>query len=105
MLCGIVDSLNDLLSIVLLIESTNGTSNDTLTAVYAGCLCEVALKCATDNCVIATVLCADSTDALELVTCCGATTAKDTLIGIADDGYAGVIDGKLLIVGIEIVFL
>ena len=70
----------------MLFRSANGTSNDTLTAVYARGLGERHLKCGSNVCIKSTVVSADNADTLNYLTSCYATAAKDTLVVIADDG-------------------
>lgn len=67
MLCGIGDSVKNLLSIVSFVESANGAGNDTLTAVDTGGFSEGLFKRALDFGVETTVSYADSADTLLFV--------------------------------------
>ena len=91
-LCGICDSVEDLLCVVLFVESTNGASNDTLTAVDTCCFSEILFECASDLCVVTAVNSTDRADTLELFTSSYAAAAEDTLVIIANDGNGGSIE-------------
>ena len=82
----ICESFSYLIGIVSLVECANGTSNDTLSAVYARGLGERHLECGSDVCIKSTVVSTDNADTLNYLTSCYAAAAKDTLVVIADDG-------------------
>ncbi len=86
MLCGIGDSVKNLLSIVSFVESANGAGNDTLTAVDTGGFSEGLFKRALDFGVETTVSYADSADTLLFVAGSYASAADDTLGVVSDDG-------------------
>ena len=86
----ISDSCLYLIGIVALVDSANGASYDTLTAVYAGYFAKVCVKCATDVGIKSALVCTDNADALHYLTSGNATTAKDALVVIADDGGRGI---------------
>jgi hypothetical protein len=86
MLVGICQSLEYLIGIVSLIQSANGASYDTLTAVDAGGLSQSSLECATDLSIKATVVSTDYADALSLLTSGNAATAQNALAVVTNNG-------------------
>ena len=83
---GICKSCKYTIGIVSFIESAHGTSYDTLTAVDAGGSCQRLLKSRTDIGIKSTVVSADNANFLYLCAGCYATTAKNTLVVIANNG-------------------
>ena len=97
MLGRIVESVHDLLSVVLFVKGADRTGNYTLTAVYTACGGEICLKGTADNRVVASVLRADCTDVLNLVAGAYTAAAKNTLVGVAHDGGAGAFHIELIL--------
>jgi hypothetical protein len=91
-LSGIVQRSPYLIGIVTLCESAGGTYGDTLTAVDAGCICQLDVKCGRNVCVIAAVIGADDADILILLADCHAAAAEDTLGIVADKMNGGIVN-------------
>jgi len=91
----ICDSIENLLSIVLLVESAGGACNDTLTAAYAGGVSKILLECGSNVSIKATVVGADSADILEITASCYATAAKDTLAVVTNKESGGLVGSRL----------
>jgi hypothetical protein len=105
MLGRIVDSSEYRSGIVLLIESTGGAGNDTLTAVDAGGICQLQTVGRLDFCIVTTIGCTDGTNALQLVTSSNTAAAKDTLGIVTNDGNRRIVDIEDLLIGGEVVFI
>ena len=82
---GIVDRIPNLCGVVLFVESAYGTSNDTLTAGYAGGGSERIFVCTADDGIKATVESFDNTDALHVLTSSYATAAEDTFVVVTNE--------------------
>ena len=91
--------------VVLFVKSADRASDDTLTAVDAGGIGERKFKLAADRGIVASVLCADGADRLDLVTDGNASAAKNTLTVVADDGRRRFVDIGFLLVGVEVVLV
>jgi hypothetical protein len=102
MLGGIGESLKYLLSVIYLIESAGGARYDTLTAVDTGAITKVGVERASDMSIESTVISADNTDSLNLLTYCRASAAEDTLAGVTDDSCRGGIKMLLGLIACEI---
>ena len=102
---GIVQGIEYLIGIVSFSESANGTSNDTLTAVDALCIAELYTVFTANNGVEATVLHTDGTNALYFITGSHATTAKNALVGVTDDGSTAVVHGGVVFSATEVTFV
>ena len=91
MLVRICDRFADLIGIVSLIKSANRTCNDTLSTVDTAGLTECLFKDRSNMRIKSSVISTDYTDLLNVLTCSNATTAKNTLVVVANDG-SGVVD-------------
>jgi hypothetical protein len=85
-LVRICNRIHNLVRVVSLVESANGTCHDTLTAIDTAGLAQALLKNRTDVRIEASVICSDYTNSLYLLTCGNATTAKNALIVVTNDG-------------------
>ena len=102
---GIVDRVEYLIGIVLFVERAYGTSDDTLTAGYAGGGSERIFESGADNGVEATVERFDNTDALHILTSSYAAAAKDTFIVVTNEERGAFVFFVLDVLACEAVFV
>ena len=105
LLGGIAQSLEYLIGIVLLMESTGGASHDALTAVHAGGGVQRNLHGGTDHGIKATVVGTDHADALHIAASSNTATAQNALAGIAHDRGGGAVHAGLSHCALEAVLV